>query len=220
MDLQKFMKKIRTPVLCGSQKATIRDYLISLTPKVIIAKETRDQASFNIFPKRGFAITAAVIAILGIALTGGTALAVKDTLPNSFFYPIKIYFSEKIRGVTKVSPEDKALWQTQLMNRRLSEAAALAKKNQLNEKAAKQLQDSYLKHREELNKKINELKKQNNAPAAREVTDKVDKVLNNYNKILSDIASKKNTAKEDGSINSILKMIESEMTKSAINPTR
>jgi hypothetical protein len=77
----------------------------------------------------GFAF--ALVLVVGI----GTSYAAEAALPGDPLYALKVSVTEPIQGVLAVSPVAKAEWNTELLSRRLEEAATLAAKGNLNDDA-------------------------------------------------------------------------------------
>lgn len=75
----------------------------------------------------GFAF--ALVLVVGI----GTSYAAENALPGDPLYAIKVGLTEPIQGILSVSPVAKAEWNTELLSRRLEEAATLAAKGSLND---------------------------------------------------------------------------------------
>lgn len=75
----------------------------------------------------------ATIALL-IGLTGGIGItaAADNSLPNQSLYVLKIHVTEPIRELTRFTPESKAEFQKEIINRRFEEATTLAQTGELN----------------------------------------------------------------------------------------
>jgi hypothetical protein len=60
-------------------------------------------------------------------LAGGTlSFAAENTVPGNVLYPIKIHVNETVRGALAVTPQSKAAWEVDLVERRLEETEKLA----------------------------------------------------------------------------------------------
>lgn len=75
----------------------------------------------------GFAF--AFVLVVGI----GTSYAAETALPGDPLYAIKVGVTEPLQGILNVSPVARAVWDTELLSRRLEEAATLASKGGLND---------------------------------------------------------------------------------------
>lgn len=93
--------------------------------------------------------TYALALLLISAGTGSTlTLAAEGSVPGNLLYPLKISISEPIRSVLARSPEDKAVWEVEQIERRLNEAVRLAAKNELTEERALALEKKLRKNTE------------------------------------------------------------------------
>lgn len=80
-------------------------------------------------PRPAFALAMAFIVLAGGA--GGTAYAAEGTLPGDLLYPIKVGVTEPTVSALTASGKAQASWQMQLAERRITEAATLAKQGRL-----------------------------------------------------------------------------------------
>jgi hypothetical protein len=83
---------------------------------------------FNSSSLRPVGFAFALVLVVGI----GTSYAAEVALPGDPLYAIKVGVTEPIKGVLNVSPVAKAEWDTELLSRRLEEAATLAAQGNLN----------------------------------------------------------------------------------------
>jgi hypothetical protein len=62
------------------------------------------------------------VVLLAIAVIGmGTVFAAEVALPGDALYPVKIYVNEKVRSVMIKSPEERAEWAKERVERRIDE---------------------------------------------------------------------------------------------------
>jgi hypothetical protein len=77
-----------------------------------------------------------------LCLSGGVSYAAHGTLPGDSLYAVKIGFTEPIEGILAISPVAEAEWNTELVSRRLEEAAVLAAQGSLTEASRTSLESS------------------------------------------------------------------------------
>lgn len=119
----------------------LREYM---TFKPAVAKEAAEISSFRrgleelLITLRRPALHALSAALM-ITLTGsGVALASEASLPGDALYPLKVAVTEPVRTFL-TSAEEKARWHMALAERRLDEAALLARKGKLDEETEETL---------------------------------------------------------------------------------
>lgn len=87
----------------------------------------------------------AIIALIAI-LGGGTSFAAEKSLPGDLLYPIKVNVNEEVRGAFAFSPNAKAELETELIRRRLEEAAKLTTAGRINESVQAELEVRFKDH--------------------------------------------------------------------------
>lgn len=100
----------------------------------------------------GFAF--ALVLVVGI----GTSYAAETALPGDPLYAIKVGVTEPIQGVLSVSPVAKAEWNTELLSRRLEEAATLASKGDLNDSNRASIESQIALKAHDVNESVDKLK--------------------------------------------------------------
>ncbi len=85
---------------------------------------------------------AAVIILVGAG--SGISYAAENSLPGDLLYPVKVNLTERVIASLQTSPDGVANYQAALVEKRLSEAASLLKKNALTD-ARKEVIRAYLK---------------------------------------------------------------------------
>ncbi len=108
----------------------------------------------------GFAF--ALVLVVGI----GTTYAAETALPGDPLYAIKVGLTEPIQGVLAVSPVAKAEWNTQLLSRRLEEAATLASKGDLSDTNRASIENQIALKARDVNDSVEELKSTDGGIAA------------------------------------------------------
>jgi len=108
---------------------------------VLTATRSRflERINVNIF-RVGFAI---LIVAVG---TGGVAYASHDALPGDTLYPVKVGVVERLESAMLYDAKTRATWNAILAERRLSEAAALAVRGELDEETRLKLEERFEYH--------------------------------------------------------------------------
>lgn len=109
---------------------------------------------FNSSALRPVGFAFALVLVVGI----GTTYASETSLPGDPLYVIKVGFTEPMQGVLYVSPVEKAEWNTELLSRRLEEAAMLASKGNLNDSARASIENQIAIKAHDVNESVQRLK--------------------------------------------------------------
>ncbi len=161
----KFLKSER---LSENERIQMRNVLRSVmheNPLQTSGGFSRSEHVLSYFDSRalrpvGFAF--ALMLVVGI----GTSYAAEAALPGDPLYAIKIGFTEPIQGVLSVSPVAKAEWNTELLSRRLEEAATLASKGNLNDSNRASIESQIAIKTHDVNQNVEELKSTDDGIAA------------------------------------------------------
>ena len=97
------------------------------------------------FPLRTMPIVA-IIAALVLSAGGGAALAAEAALPGDFLYPLKVHVNEEVMAKFNLSAEAKAAFETDLAERRLTEAQRLTAMGRINTAIRDELFTSFREH--------------------------------------------------------------------------
>ena len=88
----------------------------------------------------------AIILILVMTLSGGTAFAAQGSAPGDILYPVKINVNEKVRTALAVNTEAKAELGIDMAEDRLEETEKLAAKNELKAEVRDRLAANFARH--------------------------------------------------------------------------
>lgn len=193
MELNEFLKKLNNSKesahLSAERKKAIRGrilYLINLSEKPKVKT-----ASFFFPILRPMPIMAGVLALV---LAGGTiSFAAEGSLPGEILYPVKININENLIAAVKFTPVDRASWEVDKTERRLSEASALIAKGEIDLEAQTQIEDSFEKTAGIAQDGIQDLEKQGNATTAADVAARLEAVLKAHKQILAVVRDEKPT---------------------------
>jgi hypothetical protein len=100
----------------------------------------------------GFALVFVIVA--GV----GASYAAESALPGDPLYALKVSVNEPVQGVLAVSPVAKAEWDTELISRRLEEAATLASQGNLSSEARNAIEVQIEQKAESVSKNVAKLR--------------------------------------------------------------
>lgn len=103
-----------------------------------------------------------VASSLGILVVfcSSISYAADSSLPGDTLYPIKIYVNEEVQGFFQFTPEAKAAWELERMERRIQEAETLTNSGKLDTKAKAKLEEALEAYSAEMNLHLDELQAQ------------------------------------------------------------
>jgi hypothetical protein len=185
MELNDFIKKLNNSkdkaYLSAERKKAIRGrilYLINLSEKPKVRT-----ASFFFPILRPMPIMAGVLALV---LAGGTiSFAAEGSLPGDILYPVKIKINENLIAAVKFTPEDKASWEVDKTERRLTEASTLISKGSTNSAAKEEVETSFDNSSNQAQDGIKSLENEGNATTAAEIAAKLEAILKVHQQILN-----------------------------------
>ena len=109
---------------------------------------------------RNFSGVFVVLCILSVPLIAEKAL------PGDVLYPVKVQFTEELRSTLSFSPYAKVAWETQRLERRISEARLLASEGKLTAEAQSQFAEAIKTHADAAQHEISILRKTDTDKAA------------------------------------------------------
>jgi hypothetical protein len=135
-DFKKIFTFIKSEKLSENERISMRNVLYSVMKenpaRPMNANTARYESILSYFSSAtlrpvGFAF--AFVLIVGV----GTSYAAESALPGDPLYAIKVGLTEPVQGALAVSPVAKAQWDTEIISRRLEEAATLAASGHLDD---------------------------------------------------------------------------------------
>ncbi len=182
------IKSLQDIKLSESKKALVRSRIaefISFNPIRGEAHVPRERTYISIFEVGHFAKASALVLIFAVVIGGsGVSYAASNALPGQVLYNIKVNVNEKIEGGLAFSSGTKVAVESKKVERRLEEAQALVKDNKLSTENKELLQKKIEEHIEELEEKIDDLKKDGDYALVLETTGKLAPVLEIHKDIL------------------------------------
>lgn len=126
----------------------------------VIVSEPFKTIRFNPFYVRSFASAFAVFFIMSIPFIAERAV------PGDVLYPVKVQFNEELRSSLSLSPYAKVAWETERLERRISEARLLALEGKLTEEAELKVAAVVKTHTDSAQREIAELRQSDSDEAA------------------------------------------------------
>jgi hypothetical protein len=174
---EQFKKQAETISMRASERNALRERLMSYMeyhplPKEVAGKKTSGAAreaivsepffaiKLNAFHVRSFAGVFAVFLIVGVPFVA------ERSMPGDVLYPVKVEFNEELRSSLALSPYAKVAWETQRLERRLSEARLLASEGKLTEEAETQVAAAVKSHSDAAKREIAQLRESDSDEAA------------------------------------------------------
>lgn len=134
-----------------------------------------------------------VAAPLLVILSAGAVYAAEGSLPGELLYGLKTNVIEKVQTSLAFSSQDKASLNAQLALKRLDEAEAVRKKNNLDPPKKLELSKDFAQKKDELMKDIQILKSENKSSEADKIYSDFSSRLHDHQQILDDIQQSENT---------------------------
>ena len=100
-----------------------------------------------------------------LLLMVGVPLVAERSVPGDVLYPVKVQFNEEVRSTLTRSSYDKVVWETERLERRVSEARLLAKEGKLTPEAEAKVVKAVKEHGEAVQQEL-ETMRDNNADEA------------------------------------------------------
>ena len=168
MDAEHFLAQAKKVSLSASEKASMKESVFAMVAAEGLLAGAKDM---KLSPAERAHMKEAIFAEIGsspirlwnplkiftsvfavfILLVGagsGISYAAESSLPGDFLYSVKVNVNERVRASLKTSADDIAAFETELVERRLAEAEALARTRALTEEK-KELIRIYLKRSSE-----------------------------------------------------------------------
>ncbi len=134
---EQLKKKSQTIRLSTAEKRDVRERLIAYmeyhplpATTVSIKKQATDTTPYRIIsiPANYLRLGLGVMATLVLIVVPAVA---EQAVPGDILYPVKVRVTEEIRGSLNISSYEKVAWETERLERRISEARLLAKEGRL-----------------------------------------------------------------------------------------
>lgn len=138
-----------------TQHATVRTSKIQGIPS-----EAFFAIKFNKVYLQSFGGVFALLCIFAVPLIA------EQTLPGDVLYPVKVEFTEELRSTLSFSPYAKVAWETERLERRISEARLLASEGKFTPEAQTQFREAVKTHADTTHREIALLRESDSEEAA------------------------------------------------------
>jgi hypothetical protein len=138
-----------------------------------------------------------VIAMIILALGGGTSFAANSSLPGDFLYPVKINVNEKLASFVSFGDNADVQVETEQANTRVEETKKLDAKGTLSAKDKTELETNFEEHTTKAKKIVEDMKAKGEVEAADKANVNLEKVLQKHDSVLENIEIKDKTTKEN-----------------------
>ncbi len=175
---EQFNKKSLTVSLRSSERDALRERVFSymeyhplpIEKTASVQKRsvgTSDEAvpvlSYFKLPSSLFVKAASAFAVVVLIAVPAAA---EQSVPGDGLYAIKVQFNEELRGTLAFSPYQKIEWETERLNRRISEARLLASEGKLTEEVGAEIAAAVKEHTESVQSEIAVLREEDAEEAA------------------------------------------------------
>jgi len=160
-ELQKLAKKTR---LKAKERAEVRERILQYMeyhplPKSTERTETAIPAEPYVRLSFNTLYTRVAAGVLGVLILVGVPIAAERAVPGDVLYPVKTGINEAVRSQFVNSPYEKVVFETELMERRISEARLLAREGRLTSEVGAQIAENVETHANAVQQSISELKR-------------------------------------------------------------
>lgn len=130
------------------------------TQKGVLVSDPFKTIVFNKIYFRSFSGAFALFLILSVPVFAEKAV------PGDVLYPVKVQFNEEVRSTLSFTPYAKVAWETQRLERRISEARLLASEGKLTVEAEAKVAEAVKTHSDAAQREIAELRESDSDEAA------------------------------------------------------
>lgn len=165
-------KKAKSIRLSAAERRDLRDRLVSYMeyhplPKTSSAtrqpEETILSEAYTTVRMRSVGYVTGVLAMLVLI---GVPVVAERAMPGDTLYPVKVQFNEELRSTLAFSPYAKVEWETERLERRLSEARLLADEGRLTNEIEAEVAQAVQTHSEAAKQEIAEIRETDSDEAA------------------------------------------------------
>lgn len=166
--MKDFFKFAKSSSLSHNERISMRNVLKSviaehpIRPRIERSYARTVLSFFDTHSLRPVSYALVFVLVLGV----GTSYAAEQALPGDPLYAVKVNFTEPLQGVLAVSPVAKAEWNTELVSRRLEEAALLAAKGTLNGETRAAIESQVIRKAEAVAHNADEIRSRGDGGAA------------------------------------------------------
>ncbi len=159
--------------LTTTEQRVLRERVVSYMeyhplPVALAQKKLRplaNQSEFRLVSLNGWKVAGIAGAFCAVFIVSLTYLA-ERAVPGDSLYAVKVRFNEEVRSTLAFSPYEKVVWETERLNRRISEARLLASEGKLTEEVEAKVALAVREHSDNAQREIAVLKETDQEEAA------------------------------------------------------
>lgn len=152
-----------------------------------VSHKTEPSSVFSFLQQKYmFATLASIIIVL---LSGGVSYAAEGSIPGQPLYSVK-HINEEVRSALTISPEKKAQWNAERVERRLEEATTLASTGKLTTSTQAILSSALEENMKKVEEKLHDLETNGHSEKAAEVAKRLERALNLHEKLIESLGEK------------------------------
>lgn len=198
--IEQFKELVRRVRLSEKEAADLRYSILEFAKSKPIRERTeelRGHIDERSWLNRLFAVQPMPIAlaiILFVTAGGGVSLAAENALPGDALYSIKVNVNEEVRARLAVSSEARTDWEIQRLERRLTEAAEVESRGEVEEEVRSKIEEVFARQARNVEARIADLEARGNAVAAAQLSSNSEAILNVHERILAKLSGEDNLA--------------------------
>lgn len=164
---QQLNNKAKELTLSVAEKRDLRDRVVSymeyhpvsaaVTTQEPILVQNESYRVFNFDVSRMFKLAGSFVLLFALSIS----YLAERAIPGDALYSVKVDFNEEVRSTLARGSYDKIVWETERLNRRISEARLLADEGRLTEEVEAQVASAVRLHSDNARKEIENLKRIN-----------------------------------------------------------
>ncbi len=171
---EQLQKKAQTIRLSSAEKHELRDRVVSYMeyhPLPVSLKGGKEESfatasgAIRFVHISGWRFLQGAVGVFALMLVSVSYFA-ERTVPGDTLYAVKVSFNEEIRSTLARSSYEKVVWETERLNRRISEARLLASEGRLTDEVQAEVADAVRSHSDNARREIEILKKTDKDEAA------------------------------------------------------
>lgn len=143
--------------------------------------------------------TMPILIVAGVLAGGTVSFAAEYTVPGDVLYPVKVHMNEAVRGAVATTPKAKAVWDVELVGRRLEEVEKLEDKPNVPEGVKEVAREHVAEYTDRAKRHIAQFEQDEEMEDALFVATKFSETLRGHEAVLDDLVHYDSDASDEGS---------------------
>lgn len=195
---EKFFKELKMLRMDTAEREHVREALFVHMQKHTVDKDAllrrmlRGGATFHAkAPRRLWKMqfAPALASVVLLAGLGGVSYAAEGAVPGDALYSVKVHINETVRTAMAISPEQRVVWETTRVTRRIEEAEALAARGELTQENSTLLSNRVAEHSAALTASLLEAEESEDAATAGDMKAEAALALEGHDDLLLGIVA-------------------------------